>query len=235
MVKRKRKKHQSHKRSLNVCNEHRPFLETTPGGKNTLAKLEGAVAGEAAGFLDQADSRFAHQTAAGRCQTARGLLQEGVRHATTVSIQVALGEETATAFGAARPDNDEGLIAAVNAIHADMSAHADLFVNQGVHPTLLDTLANEVAALERAKGDMTAATRQFTEATERLDQALDEGDEAIAVLEGIFATWPGAPVGALAALRQAKRIGPRVNEPAASSPAPSTPPAAPAVADKVAS
>ena len=57
---------------------------------------------------------------------------------------------------------------------------------------------------------MIRARAQLTEATEALDQALGEGDEAIAVVRGILATSPDAPVGALTALRQAKRIGPRV-------------------------
>ena len=123
----------------------------------------------------------------------------------------------------------------MEAVLAGASAHAEPFVNAGVQPALLDTLARELEAFRKGKDAITLAGKRFTEATERLNQALDGGDKAIAVLEGILATSPDAPVGALIALQQAKRIGPRAideEKPAESGPAPA--PAVPPAPEKAA-
>jgi hypothetical protein len=99
-------------------------------------------------------------------------------------------------------------------------------VKEGIQPGLLETFAGEIEAFRKAKGALTLARQRYTEATEAIDQGLAEGDEAVAVLEGVLATSADAPVGALAALRQAKRIG-RAKETPAASDAQPTPAAAP--------
>src|SRR5579872_2415883 len=57
MQKRKRRKHEAHKRTLVVGNQHRPFFETTVGGKKNVAKLDTAVGTEAARISDLENSR----------------------------------------------------------------------------------------------------------------------------------------------------------------------------------
>ena len=129
----------------------------------------------------------------------------------------------------------------MEAVVAGASAHTDAFVNEGVQPGTLATLTSELAAFRKAKDAITLSAKLYTEASAALDDALSEGDDAIAVLEGILETSPDAPAGALTALRQAKLIGPREiadGEPAASTvPAPAgptpapTPPAEPPVTE----
>ena len=234
MNNRTRRKHKAQKRALVVGHEHRPFFDATPGGTKSLAKLEGAVGTEAARITDQEACRSEQQAATDRCEHVRRTLHDGLRHVSTVSTLVP--DEGAPTFATSRPANDEQLIARVEAVLAGASAHAEPFVNAGVQPALLDTLARELEAFRQGKDAITLAGQHFTEATERLNQALDEGDKAIAVLEGILATSPDAPVGALIALQQAKLIGPRAIDEATaeSGPAPAPAPAVLPVPEKAA-
>jgi hypothetical protein len=81
---------------------------------------------------------------------------------------------------------------------------------------------------------LTIARQRYTEATQAIDQGLAEGHESVAVLEGVLATSADAPVGALAALRLAKRVGPREEvPPVASNPAPTPAAPPPPVPEKV--
>lgn len=229
MQKHKRRKHVAHKRSLVVGNQHRPFFEATAGGKKNLGKLGTAVDTEAARITDLERSRSRQQAAAERCDEARRILMKGLRHVSTVSTL--LPDDGTPTFAGSRPPNDEQLIGRIDDVLAGTSAHADTFVNEGVQPALLETLTSELAAFKKAKEAITLSGKLYTEASAALDAALSEGDDAIAVLEGILETSPDAPAGALTALRQAKLIGPRDianGEPAASTgPAPAGPTPAP--------
>jgi len=239
MEKRGRRKHQSHKRGQVIVNEHRTYLEGTPGGAITVAKLDRAVADQSTAYIDQENAHLEQQSAANRAEKSRRALQNGVKHMATVSAVVTPAGGASAPFDPVRPTNDEQLIARVEAIHAAASADADLFVKGGVQPGFLDALSSELAAFRTAKDTLTLAGRQHAEARERFDRALDDGDEAFAVLEGILATSPDAPVGALTALRHAKRIGPRVEvdvkppQPGPTPDAPVAPPATPAAPDTV--
>lgn len=235
MVKRKRKKQNSLQRSLVVCNEHRPYLDATEGGAKNVAKLEHAVATVDAQNLAQANCGIDEQAAIDRCRKARVMLRKGLKHVATVSTQVMLDDGIAKVFEVPPVTNDDDLLARAEAIHAAASAKAELFVKEGVQPGLLDSLSGEIASLRNAKDAVTLAGKRFTESREALDRGLKEGDAAIAVIEGILATSADAPVGALTALKQAKRIGPRDTadaEPAATTPAPAAAP--PTVPSKVA-
>jgi len=235
MERHKRRKHKAHKRALVVGNEHRPFFDATPGGKNGLGKLDAAVGTEAARITDMENDRSQQQQAANRANAARRILIKLLRHVTRISNFVA--DETAPAFDASRPGNDEQLIGRVEAVVAGASAHTDAFANTGVQPGTLETLTSELAAFRKAKDNITLWGKLFTEASAGLDQALAEGDDAIAVLDSILEASKDAPVGALTAFRQAKLIGPRDNADdtvAAPSPGPAPAPAmapAPAAPD----
>jgi hypothetical protein len=218
MDKRRRKKHQGQRRAIAIVNENRPYLEASPGGAIAVAKLDRAVGDQSAGFSDQENRSAEKDAAADHLDKSRRALRSAARHFATVSAIVA--PAGGTPFDPSRPLNDEQLIGRVEAIHAGASADPDVFVKGGVRPTGLDTLAAEIAAFKKSKDTLTLASKGHAEATGRFDQALKEGDEAIAVIEGILATSPDAPPGALAAIRMAKRIGPRLNndEPAATGP-----------------
>ena len=229
MDRRRRRKHSSHKRSLVIVDEHRPYLASTPGGTITVDKLEHAVADEAAGLTDQENARFEREAASDRVDRGRRRLQEGVKQFATVSAVVAPAGGLTTPFDGTRPPSDDQLIARVEAIHAAASADPDTFVKGGITPGGIDALAADLAAFKTAKDTMTLAGKQHNEATERFDKAADQASEAIAVLEGVLTVERDSPVGARNALRQAKRIGPRVEDkPAESTPVPDTPAQPPA-------
>jgi hypothetical protein len=115
-------------------------------------------------------------------------------------------------FETSRTTNDEQRLARYHAVLAAAVPHADALVNHGLQPGFLDRLAGQLAAFREAKSAITRAGVQFTEATATLDRALKDADATILILEGILATSDDAPVGALNALRSAKRIGPRVTK-----------------------
>ena len=143
----------------------------------------------------------------------------------------------AAPFDGTQPPNDEQLIGRVEAVHAAASADLDAFTKGGVQPGMLDAFAAELVAFKKAKATLTLAGRQHAEAADRFDRAYEQADEAFAVLEGILATSPDAPAGALSALRAARRIGPRVVEDDTTPTAPPTTthtPAAPQVPDTAA-
>jgi hypothetical protein len=208
MDKRRHKRHQAHKGSLVVCHRHRPFLEATPGGANTLGRLERAVDSEAARFADQESCRMHRRAAVDWCRKARRMLAAAIRHVTTVSRLV----DGAPRFSTSRVTNDEHLIARVEAVLAGAAPHAEALVQAGVQPGLLKATAANLASFKAAKAAVTLAVAQFTEAAELFDRAHEDASHAIAVLEGILLTSDDAPVGAHTSLRQAKRIGPRVKE-----------------------
>ena len=207
MDKRRIRKHRAHKRAMAVCRGHRDYLTATPGGALTFARFEHLVGNEAAQFRAQESSRLNRYAATERCRRARQTLHAGVRHVSTVANLSALGLPCDTS----RVTNDVQRLARAEAVLAAVAPHAERLESGGVQPGLLDALARELAAFRAAKSAIARAGVQFTEATDALDQTLADTDLAIAVLEGILITSPDAPVGALTALRQAKRIGPRVS------------------------
>jgi len=211
MDKRRRRKHQSHKRSLVIVDEHRPYLASTPGGSITVEKLGRAVTDEAAALTDQENSRFAFDAASLRAEKTRRWLYDAVQLFAAVS-GVVTPAGTAMPFDGTRPPNDDHLIARVGAIHAVASADPDAFVKGGISPGGLDALEAQLAAFKAAKDTMTLAAKQHNEARDRFDVAADQAKVAIRIFEGVLATAPDAPAGALNALRQARRIGPRVTD-----------------------
>jgi hypothetical protein len=233
MEKRRRRKHRAHKRVLVVANQHRAYLETTPSGSNTLATLDRAVADEAAEIGEQDSCRTEQQVATDRCTRGRKALHDGVKYVAIVSPLVTRDNAESAPLDGSSVRADEELIARAENVHTAASAHAELFVNKGVQPGFLDQLANELTAFKKAKDAQTLVVKRYTEANERFDHALDEGDKAVAILESLFTTSADAPVGALTALKQAKLIGPRAgdatSQPGGTNPAPAPePPAAPA-------
>jgi hypothetical protein len=209
MEKRRRKKHNSHKRGLVIANEHRPFLASAQGGTATVDTLEHAVADEAAALTDQEHSRFEYDSASDRVEKLRDWLFHAVKLFAAVS-GVVTPAGTSMPFDGSRPPNDDQLIARVEVIHAAASTDPDAFVKAGMTPRGLETLDAQLAAFKQAKDTMTLAGKQHNEARGRFDRAAEQARGAILILEGILATEPDAPAGALNALRQARRIGPRV-------------------------
>jgi len=109
MEKRRRRKHQSHKRSLVIVNEHRAYLVSTPGGTITVDKLDRAVAGEAAALTDQENSRFEQASAADHVERGRRWLRDAVRHFANVSAVVPPAGGTPTPFDGSRPPLDRSV------------------------------------------------------------------------------------------------------------------------------
>jgi hypothetical protein len=231
MEKRRCRKHNALQRVLVGAVEHRPFFE--PKSAATVATLEQCVADVATRLGQQAHCISERQTASDRCEAARRLLYNGLKLVAIVSARVNRKDPTAQVLDVHRFTSDDDLFAQADGAYAAASAHADLYVQEGIQPGLLERFAGEIEAFRKAKGALTLARQHFTEATEAIDQRLADGDEAVAVLEGVLATSADAPIGALAALRQAKRIGPREEDPAASTAEPTPAAAPPTVPEKV--
>src|SRR5437588_9390413 len=85
MDKHKLRKHKGQKRSLVLCNQHRPLFDSTPGGGKKVAALETAVDTQAARFKDQERCRADGQTAAAHNEASRQTLHNLVRHVEIVS------------------------------------------------------------------------------------------------------------------------------------------------------
>ena len=208
MDKHKRRKHRGQKRSLILCNQHRSFFAGMPGGAKKVATLETAVATEAARFKDQERCRADGQTAADHNEAARKTLHNLIRHVEIVS-KVMPADSGTPAFDTSSRTSDERLIARAEAILDAAAEHTEPFVNEGVLPALHDRLSSELAAFNKSKEAVSLSANKYTEATAGLDRALEEGDDALDVLESILVASPDAPDGVLAALRQARLIGPR--------------------------
>jgi hypothetical protein len=129
-----------------------------------------------------------------------------------VSRIVRREDGTVLAFEKPAWTSDETLLSREEVMLGAASAHEELFVNKGLQPGFLATLSQEIAALKTAKDGVTRARARLTVATMAFDGALEEGKAAIAVLTGILKTTADAPAVALTALKQAKRIHPRVTE-----------------------
>ena len=210
MEQRRRRKHGAHKRVLVVCRDHRSFLEATPGGRTTLARLERAVAVVVDRSRRQARCRIEQRAASNRSRKARRTLYRGLAHVAKVSRIVARIDTSATELERTSWTTDDDLVARAEAVLAAASAHEALFARSGIQPGLLDSLAGALAALKHGKDAVIRARARFTAATVAIDRALADADKAILIVRGILATSPDAPVGVLTAVRQAKRIGPRV-------------------------
>ena len=208
MDKRRRKKLQSHNRGLTLVDEHRTYLTSTPGGAATVAALDGHLADESTAIADQEANASEARSASAVLRKLRRALQEGVKHIAAVSAVVMPDGGKGASFDPTHPPNDDQLIGRVEFFHAAVSANQDAFTKGGIQPGLLDTLAGQLAAFKKAKAALTS--RQHAEAANRFDQAFELANQDFAIIEGILATSPDAPAGALDALRATTRIGPRI-------------------------
>ena len=208
MDRRRRRKYQSHKRGLALVDEHRPYLTRTPGGAATVASLDQHLTDESAAVADQEANDSEERSASDLIRKGRRALRDAVKHIAAVSAVVMPAGGRGAPFDPTHPPNDDQLIGRVEYLHAAVTADLDAFTKGGIQPGRLDALAGELAAFKKAKTTMTS--RQHTEAADRFDQAFELANQDFAILEGILATSPDAPAGALEALRATTRIGPRI-------------------------
>jgi hypothetical protein len=138
-----------------------------------------------------------------------------------VSALVKLAESEAKEMQVPDVGSDDDLLFRAGAILDTATAHAERFVEEGLPSDFLKTLASQIDRFAAAKARMSEAVQRFTANTATIRQRLSTGKQAIGVLEGILVNLPNAPDGALVQLRQAKRVGPRVQEaPATAQPNP---------------
>ena len=233
MEKRRRRKHNALQRVLVGCVEHRPFFDAKSPA--TVGKLERCVADVATRLGQQANCISERQAASDRCETARRKLYDGLKLVSTVSVRANRADSTAQVIDVHPFTSDDDLFAQADGALTTATAHAELHVKEGLQSDQLERFASEIDAFRKAKGALTLARQRYREATEAIDQRLADGDELVSLLEGVLATSADTPVGALEALRQAKRIGPREedNPPAASNPEPTPAAAPPPASEKV--
>jgi hypothetical protein len=204
-------------------NEHRPYLIGTPGGAATVANLDQHLADESAAIADQESNASDERAAAGLLRKGRRALQDAVKHIAAVSAVVMPIDGKGTPFDPTHPPNDDQLIGRVEFLHGEVAANLDAYTKGGIQPGRVETLAGELAAFKKLKA--TLRSRVHAEAADRFDQAFEQANQDFAILEGILATSPDAPAGALEALRATTRIGPRIppEDPTAETTDPATP------------
>ena len=205
-----RNRHDAQKRAHGVGTGHREYFEATAGGKKTLETLGSTVADVDRLGTDQEQARIDRHDASADCQSLRRALRGGIRLVVKVSALVKLEESEAKEMQIPRWGSDDVLLFRARAVLDTATAHAERFVEEGLPPDFLKTLASQIDRFVAAKASMSDAVGRFTAAANTIGQKLIAGQRAIGVLEGILASVPGAPDGALVHLRQAKRIGPRV-------------------------
>src|SRR5262245_7366284 len=113
MDSRRRKKHQSHKRGLVLVDEHRSYLNRTPGGVTIVAALDQAVADESTAITDQESNQSEQRAASGLLTKLRRKLQDSIKHIAAVSTFLMPGDGNGSPFDPSRPPNDDQLIGRV--------------------------------------------------------------------------------------------------------------------------
>ena len=221
MRKQVRRRHDAHVRAQNVCAEHSEVFDGTPGGKTARAALGAHVAEVDRLLALQEGSIEDGRAATKQCRQSRRSLRAAAK--AVVSVGKVVGLTTPFMDTMQLPDatNDKELLAYSRQLLERVSAHAELFVAQGLPPDLLTRLGDGIAAFEAARETQAGSRQRFTAAFESILDTLDQADNAVDVLEAILANTDPEPADALTQLRLARRVERGVS-------APGSPHAAPA-------
>jgi hypothetical protein len=218
MEKRIRRRHEAHMRVLNVCAEHSALFDATAGGQKTRAALGTRVSEISQHLVRQRQSVEDRRAAAEQCRVSRKALRTAAAMLVSVGKVVNLDTAVTSTIELPRPASDEDLLTYSRAIVERVSPHADAFVANGMPPDLLTQLGERIATFAAAHDEQAASRQRFSAASKSIEQALDEADKAVDVLQALAANTPAAVPEVLTKLRMARRIGPRVVPPESTSP-----------------
>ena len=210
MRKQVRRRHDAHVRAQNVCAEHSEVFDGTPGGKTARAALEAHVAEVDRLLALQEGSIEDGRAATKQCRQSRRSLRAAAKALVSVGKVVNVGTPIMDTMQLPDATNDNELLAYSRQLLERVSAHAELFVAQGLPPDLLTRLRDGIAAFEAARETQAGSRQRFTVAFESILDTLAQADNAVDVLEAFVLNTPAAPAEVLSKLRIARRVGPRV-------------------------
>ena len=232
MEKKLRRRHDAHVRANGVCTEHSALFDATPGGQKTRAAL-GTQVGDVERLLTlQKRSVQDRRTATERCRLSRRTLRAAAKAVVKIGKIANLDDAMVAALQLPDRGSDDDLLAESRALLDLISSHADALVAEGLPPDVLQHLTDAVQAFAAARDAQSGSRERFSGASEAIREMLDKADKTVDALEEIVVHTPGGQPEVLKKLRMARRIGPRMTEPAPT-PAP-TPPPPPAPTDKAA-
>ena len=214
MRKQVRRRHEAHVRAQSVCDEHSAFFDATPGGQKAHADHGKQVAEVGSLLALQHRSNLDRRAATEQGRLSRRALRNAVRAVIRVGRLVKLDAEVMGKMALPARRNDEELLTFSQGLLERVSPYADAFVAEGLPPDLLKHLAQGIAEFEAAREAQALARQRFTGAAASIDDTLDRADKTADVLEDILINTPGAPPEALTQLRLARRVGPRMEQPA---------------------
>jgi hypothetical protein len=216
-----RRRHEAQIRARGVCAEHSELFDSTPGGQNMRAALEAHVAHVDRLLALQECSIEDRRAATEQCRRSRRALRAAARAIVAVGRIVRIEAAEMGTMQLPERASDDDLLAKSRALLELVSPHADAFATNGLPPGLLTRLGDEIETFKMARATQTAAPGRFAAASESILETLENAARTADVLETIVVNTPDAPPEILTKLRQARRVGPRLNaEPKAP---PSTP------------
>jgi hypothetical protein len=213
MRKQVRRRHEAHVRAQNVCAEHSALFDGTPGGQKARAAYGAQVAEIDRLLALQERSIEDGRAATEQCRQSRRTLRAAAKAVVSVGRVVNLDAPLMDTMQLPGAANDDELLAYSRGLLERVSAHADLFVAEGLPPDLLKRLGEGIVEFAAAREAQAASGQRFTAAYESIREALDRADKTGDVLEAILVNTPGGALEALTKLRIARRVGPRVIPP----------------------
>jgi hypothetical protein len=208
-----RRRHDAHVRGESVCAEHSALFDATPGGQKARAVLGTDVAEVVRLLALQERSIEDRRAATEQCRQSRRKLRDAAKAVVPVGRMVDVGDPVMDTMKLPGDVTDDELLAYSRALLERVSAHADVFVAEGLPPNLLKNLGNGIEGFAAAREAQAGSRQRFSAAFESIRETLDHADKAVDALEAIAINTPDAFPEVVTKLRMARRVGPRVSPP----------------------
>ena len=228
MEKRQRFRQLAYSRFNALCADHRDTLETTNGGKQSVADLGTSVASAEQRSQERQRRLEEERVAVKDCRTWRRILRGVLQAIVEISRSVVPAEGTAEVMHTPGKVNDESFLAETRAIQDKVKQYESEFLAQGLHPVVLKNLADGIDRLAAARLAREKARALRVAAGQSLREDLTTAKKAMRRLHTIVVTTPGIDAEVVNAFRTAKRVGPSK----AKAEAPAQPDSIPATAAK---
>ena len=203
------RRHMAHRNVYNACAGERGFFEATAGGTKALARLESLVADVDRLLVEQETTPMDRGGATQTVRKCRREIRDMLKAVVRVSVFVAAREPAAHIVRVPEVKSDQELMSDAQAILNIVTPFAELYEEEGLPKNVLVDLPAKMALLDLSRKRQTTARGDYTVATVRIRQRLNQTDAAIGVLESILVTSPNADSRLLTMLRLSKRVGHR--------------------------
>ena len=194
MRKQVRRRHDAYARAHSVCAEYGTLFDATPGGQKARAALGADVAEIDRLLASQQASIQDRRGATEQCRQSRQTLRQAAKAVVSVGRIVTLDAAVMGKMQLPGAMSDDELLAYSRGLIDRVSAHADVFVAEGMPPDLLKNLSEAIAVFAAARDAQFHARQGFSAAFESIRDALDHADRTIDVLEAILINAADAPL-----------------------------------------